>query len=1403
MNAERLLAELRILDIHMNVEGDQLRCSAPPGRLTKEIKTKIAEHKAELVGALRASAERPEPIARRTVPGTKLPLSFAQERFWFQQNLNPESTAFNITAVQHLQIAVDATVLERALQALVRKHAILRTKFVTADGVPAQEVQEDLPPVLETCDLIQLQGAERAKAVASIIHEFGARRFDFAGGHLFRVVLLRLSVSDCYLVLSAHHMVCDGWSLGIFFAELRTFYEAARCGREGEQADPPVQYGDYTVWEREQLNPAALASRLEYWKEKLKGGPASLEIPLDHARASAAEYQPRHCHFELDAATSESLKRLAQESAATPFMVLLAVFKALLARYTQQDDIVVSTPVSTRTLSELEGLIGCFINTHLLRTEVRQEITARELVSRVRTTVIDSLTHAGVPFEVLVRELVTQRDLSRAPLSQIAFILLNTPQAQEYEVVSGGTALDMTLYMWEAEGRFKGSLEYDGALFDPATIACFTGCFETLAAEMASQPDTPLKEFALLTSDQEEAWFGRHNGPAAELRTGCTHEWVQRQSEATPEKIAVVCGRERLSYRELWTRSSRLADRLRTMGVGRGSLVALCLNRTADLVIAPLAVWQAGGAWVPLDPAYPAERLALILEDAGATVLVTESDLLDRLPGNLPRLICLDREWPEPGNEGGVPTTDSATADDLAYVIYTSGSTGKPKGVEICHRSLVNLLASMQREPGIDSTDRLLAVTTLSFDIAGLELFLPLVSGAEVVIAPSKVVAGGADLAQLLTECHITMMQATPVTWRLLLESGWKGKPGLKILCGGEALPRELAEQLLATGGELWNLYGPTETTIWSTLRRIERPLERVSIGYPIANTQVCVLDENGHPLPPGVPGELFIGGAGLARGYRGGEELTAERFVAGSGCHGGERLYRTGDLVRRLPGGDLEYAGRTDQLVKLRGFRIEPAEVEAALERHPDVLQAVVTAREDKPGDKRLVAYWTARDSAVPDVAELRRSLRDLLPEAMIPTAYVKLENFPLTPNCKVDRRALLGAEFRPNPQGNARDDESLANDGGATVGYSGPGNYVEVVLERIWREVLEVERIGVHDNFFELGGHSLAATQVVSRIRTELEMELPLRSIFVDPTIAGLASNIASDPLARRYSYASNLPQWKRLVPAQPRGSRTPFFFLAGYHGPHGALQFLSHLITHLGEDQPVFGFRPRWMDEGGSDYASVEEIARDYLAELRQVQPTGPYLLGGNCVEGIAVLEMARLLQQEGMEVRLIVLLDTERPCLRGTVHRDLLYLRRRLEHIGEVLSGVVHAKGGERFRMIRQLAARKLGMARSAEEDERDRFYQSIVRYQRLLYSHMPERASGRITLIGNEEELRHNHDFGWTGFASGGLDVHVIAGAHHTMLTEHGKEVAEIIRQSINEVVAQPCEQTVPSEAEVL
>ena len=1380
VNAEKLLSELRTLDIRLFVDGELLRCSAPKGVLTGSLEKRIAALKPDLIKALRSSAAQTIPIPRRPRSGS-LPLSLAQERFWFLQAFDPDSTAYNLTATYRIPGPVQENALQSALHAVIERHEILRSYFPETDGNASQLIQESPTADLSVHDFAHFGAEDRQAAVDSTIQDLSRHRFNLAAGPPVRLALIRSGEQEDMVALAVHHILCDAWSIGIFFAELKSFYEAFADQRNDYLPELPVQYGDYTLWERDRQTSGIVTPQIDYWKKKLAGAPQFIDLPLDEERSESAGYEARNTRFQLDAQTSEWVKALGREQAASPFMVLLAVFKALLSRYTRQNDIVVGTPVSTRTRSELESVIGCFINTHVLRTEIPPKTTARELVSRVRATVLESLDNADVPFETLVSMLTTERNLLRSPLFQVAFILQNTPMSSTYDMVSGGSTLDMTLYMWEANGVFNGSVEHNANLFHPETMTCFAGCFETLAAEMTAHPDVPIEQLPIVTNSQEVKWFECAQGTRAPIPDVCTHHLIERQVRETPHAIAVISGGESLTYRELDVRAAGLADRLRALGAGPDTLVALCLDRSVNLVVAPLAVWKAGCAYVPLDPEFPRDRLDFMLRDSAAGIVLTESKLVDRLPSTGPHVVCLDQDAPKTDRiQTPVPP---ARPGDLAYVIYTSGSTGQPKGVEITHSSLVNFLAAMRSDPGVNPSDRLLAVTSFSFDIAGLELYLPLVEGAQVVIAPHSAAVDGSALAGLISDAGITIMQATPVTWRLLLEAGWSGKPGLKVLCGGEAMTPELADQISATGADVWNLYGPTETTIWSTMQRV-RSGERVSLGRPIANTQVYVLDQFGLPIPPGIIGELYIGGEGLARGYLRRAELTAERFVE-SRFHQGQRLYRTGDLARRLPNGELSYAGRADDQVKIRGFRIELGEIENTIEKQPEIPQAVVVVREDVTSDKVLTAYLTIRDGAALDVGALRTGLRATLPEYMIPGAFVQVSRFPLTLNGKVDRKALLASEFDPGKKNGPSTPEDETGTTGRNCptldpAFTAPISHVELVMVDIWREVLGLDNVGLHENFFELGGHSLSAVRLIARLRCELEMELPLRCIFIDPTIASLSSHIAYDPVVRSYRYTSDVPRWNCLVPAQPLGSRTPLFFVAGYQSPDDTLLVLSRLIPQLGRDQPVFGFRPRWI-EGGAEYTSVEEMAHECVAELRAVQPKGPYLLGGHCLGGIAALEIARLLKAEGEEVRLLFLVDTERPTFLRKAAFRLFYLRRWGGNIVAALSGIVRARGAARIQEVRAVVQRKL---------EPNLFYKSKVRYSRMLLKHKPDPYAGRIAIIVNQEQAQYDKDLGWSGFPQCDLEIYSAPGNHSTMFTDHVKHVAHVIRKCIDDATSE-------------
>jgi amino acid adenylation domain-containing protein len=929
--------------------------------------------------------------------------------------------------------------------------------------------------------------------------------------------------------------------------------------------------------------------------------------------------------------------------------------------------------------------------------------------------------------------------------------------------------------------------------------------------------------------------------PTTDVSAGkCIHDLFAAQAAATPGAVAVVCGTHQLTYHDLDIRSNRLANRLRSAGIGPDALVGVCLDRSWEMVVALLAVLKAGGAYVPLDPVFPRERLSFMLEDSGVAVLIKRGDNVSVSIPAQTKEIDLDRDWSSIERESADCPASGGTAENLAYVIYTSGSTGIPKGVAIPHRAVVNFLSSMRVEPGISRSDCLLAVTTLSFDIAALEIYLPLMAGARVVIAPQHTLGDGAALARLLKDSEATMMQATPVTWRLLLDSGWDGAPRIKMLSGGEALSREMANRLMATGGELWNFYGPTETTIWSTIHCVEAGEGAVPIGKPIANTQIYILNEQREPVRHGAAGELYIGGAGVASEYWKRPELTAERFLPDP-FRAGNRMYRTGDLVRRLPNGALEHLGRNDRQIKLRGFRIELGEIEAALEQQ-GVRQAVVELKEFGPGDHRLTAYVVAAQPV--DAAGLRRALAAKLPEHMVPAAYVFLDAFPLTPNNKVDRNRL------PAPVGEAPVASApAAASNGSTVNQ----------LTDIWRTLLRTPEVGLDDNFFSLGGHSLLILQLQNLIRRQFSREISIPDLFQRSTIAsqaelldshdaavGLTNGVnalaavasagtagiapgpagynghagrngslepgrsgtghqrlapgASFPLlavdgADEAAFADN---WRRMnqpgsrvVCANSSGSRRPLFLVAGFQGPDDTLMVLSRILSHLSADQPLYGLKPRWID-GGEMYTGVEEEAREYLAEMRVIQPHGPYLLGGYCVSGLVAFEMARQLLAEGEQIGLLALIDTERPTKVRDAALSLFYGIERAQGMMEAIRDAVRFSDPERSAPARERILRKFRLTgpATAEMAREKAYYRGKVQYRQIIRKYTPTDYPGRITLLVNEQAYRADRCRGWDQTPVGELVIKKVSGDHITMFTEHGKELVEAIIGAIDPAAQQ-------------
>ncbi|HZI21567.1 MAG TPA: amino acid adenylation domain-containing protein, partial [Gemmatimonadales bacterium] len=1042
----------------------------------------------------------------RRADGEPAALSFMQEQIWFLDQLAPGSPAYNMSDVVPLSGSYDAVALRRAVDELVRRHAVLRTLFTQQEGRLVQVVQPAVELPLTDVDLASRSPAEREREWKRCVREQGRAAFDLEQAPLLRATVVHWSRDEHRLLLTMHHIIADEWSMELVHQEIHQLYDAFRSGGSSPLAELPIQYTDFARWQRDWLQGEVLEKEMAYWREQLAQAPPALDLLTDRPRPAVQSFRGATESFALPGHLLERVAALGREEQATLFMTLEAAFAALLHRYTNQEDILVGTPISGRTLRETEGLIGCFLNTVVLRSQFTDRLTFRGLLRQVRERALGAYAHPDLPFEHLVAAVTREPDPSRTPLCNVMFVLHDSDGVSQVSKVSGhreldtGTSkFDLTLFISQTEHGLEGLVEYSSDLFAAHTMRQLCGHYGTLLEAFTADPDQPVAAAPMLTDAERRQVLVQWNDTATtfpdEDGDRCVHELIAAQAARTPDQVAVVCDRQQVTYGELERRAGRLAHHLWQLGVAPGARVGVCVERSPEMVVVLLGVLKAGATYVPLDPSFPPARLGRMVADSEMAVLITHRDLDQRLPARPPAVVQLDGAWDGSETAAAPPEPAAATPASIAYVLYTSGSTGEPKGVEIPHSALTNFLLSMQRSPGFTPADTLLAVTTLSFDIAALELFLPLVSGGHLVIASRDDALDPLRLIARVHDSHCTVMQATPATWRALVDAGWSGSPTLRILCGGEALPPGLAQALLSRCRELWNMYGPTETTVWSTIERVTTADGPAPIGRPIANTQVLVLDAQRNLVAPGLAGELYIGGAGVARGYLHHEELTRERFIANPFAPNG-RLYRTGDVARWLPDGRLEWLGRSDHQMKVRGFRIEAGEVEAIIARHPAVRAVVVIAREDIPGDKRLVAYVvTERTPAPSDLEEeLRALIRATAPEYMVPADFVTLPALPRTANGKLDRKAL------PAP----RRDRAAASSAERAVA---PRTPTEQTVLGLFQGVLERSDFGVLDSFFDLGGHSLMAARLVSQLRAATGVAVPLRNLFEHPTVAALA--------------------------------------------------------------------------------------------------------------------------------------------------------------------------------------------------------------------------------------------------------------------------------------------------------
>ncbi|MGB8688992.1 MAG: amino acid adenylation domain-containing protein [Microcoleus sp.] len=1121
MTTFEFLSWLESQGIKVGIDGDKICCYSKEV-MTAVIEQELVDRQTEIITFLRKVKDTTQSISQPPdlVPVSrdgKLQLSFAQQRMWFLHQLDSSSPFYNESLQIQIIGALNVTVLEQSVNEIIRRHEALRTTFPTIEGVPFQAIA---PTLTITLPIVNLQGLTEASVQELVVSEV-QQPFDLVTGPLLRVTLQHLSPETHLLILTMHHIITDGWSMGIFLKELGTLYQAFSNGEPSPLPELAIQYADFSVWQREWLTGEVMQKQLDYWKQQLADAPPLLKLPTDYPRPPVQTFCGATRLFELDPDLTFQLKTISKKSGVTLFMTLMTAFVVLLHRYSSQEDIWVGFPIANREYSELDELIGFFVNTLVLRTQIEQNPSFFELLEKVGHTALDAYAHQNAPFEQVVEALQPERSLGYNPLFQVMFTLDNL-SVDTFEL-SGGIKLiprqvergiaqfDLSLSIRETKKGLTGSWEYNSDLFEPDTIARMTGHFQTLLEAIVANPDQRVGELPLLTESERYQLLVEWNNTTKEYPFDkCIHELFEEQVTRSPDAIAVILEGEQLTYRELNQRANTIAHHLRALGVGPEVLVGICVERSPLMVVGLLAILKAGGAYVPLDPAYPAERLAYMLSDSQVKVLLTQEKLASSLPVSAARVICLDSDWPNIGAHSEENPRTEVKASNLAYVIYTSGSTGKPKGVMIEHRSIVNFTSSAIAIYNITQSDRVLQFASIAFDAAVMEIFPCLSAGATLVLRTDDMLVSSSRFVQRCREWEITMMDWPTSHWHQVMVELAAAEETLPeslrvVSVGGDAvLPETLklwqrCVKGLANPPQLLNGYGPTETTAVATYYDLSEFIAKnpaascVPIGTPIGNLTTYILNHYLQPVPIGVLGELHIGGLGLARGYLGRPDLTAEKFIPNPFSNEpGARLYKTGDLVRYLSDGNIEFLGRIDNQVKIRGFRIELGEIEAVLTQHPEIDQAVVVVHEDQPVNKRLVAYVVPRGALnfTEDLTQkIKTYLRQKLPEYMVPATLMILSVLPLTPNGKVDHRAL------PTPDPVVR-----------FLALEMPQTNAEKLIADLWQKILLLEKVGLDDNFFDMGGTSLRLVQVREELQIIFTKKISMVEMFQHPTVRTL---------------------------------------------------------------------------------------------------------------------------------------------------------------------------------------------------------------------------------------------------------------------------------------------------------
>lgn len=1359
--------------------------------------------------ASRATASAPAPPTIEPRPADAPALaSFAQERLWFLQQLDENSVAYNMHNAMRFQGTVDVAALHGALNAVVQRHEILRTTFVEQEGQVYQQIAPTLSIDLPLTDLQRTPDPEAAAQQLAIVQ--GRQPFNLAEGPLLRTHLLQLNGDAYLLLLTMHHIVSDEWSMNAFWRELASHYQSLCAGATPHLSPLPLQYADFAHWQRNRLEEGQLTHELAFWQRQLADAPRLLQLPTDRPRPAVQRYAGGLLSRSLPANLTNALQKLSRQYDTTLFATLLTAFYVLLHRYSQQHDILVGTPIANRGYAELEEMIGFFLNTVVLRTHLQDQQSFVALLTQVKESTLAALAHQELPFERLVEALHPQRDPSYNPLFQVMFVMqsdqtqaLNFPALTltPHRFDSGVSKFDLTLFVNQRGDQLAAAIEYNSALFEAATVERMLGHWQTLLEAIVANPEERISHLPLLTAAEQQQLLVEWNSTAAAYpQERCIHHLIEMQATQQPNAPAVVCQDQQLTYGALNQRANLLARQLQAEGIRPGTFVGLCVERSLEMLIGILAIHKAGGAYLPLDPSYPVQRLAFMLADTRAPIILTQKKLLGSIPATSAQLITIDAlDFGAARALHGDDVSSDVGPHDPAYIIYTSGSTGMPKGVVVRHRNLVH---STTARFGYfkHQVQRFLLLSSFAFDSSLVGIFWTLCQGGTLILPAQGDEQNGAHLLTLMAQHQVTHMLTLPSLYDLLLEAqrGELASLTTAIVAGEACLPSLVDAHFKALPQTaLYNEYGPTEGTVWSTVYQMHPNdgHKSIPIGKPIPNMQTYILDGHRQPVPLGVPGELYICGAGVAQGYLNRPELTAERFIDRAafrffdqigtdnapqpmGTNG--KLYRTGDLVRYLADGNIEFLGRVDHQVKIRGFRIELGEIEQAIARHDLVDEVVVTAQRNEGAATRLVAYVTSHSNKL-NAAQLHSFLRERLPDYMIPSAWLLLDDLARTPNGKIDRARLPEPSTLPT-----------AIDAVQTP----PQDELEIQLMTIWTNVLQLPQVGLHSNYFELGGHSLQAMRLFHQIRQKLGRDLPLATLFQAPTISEQAA------LLRKEGWQ---PTWSSLVPIQPRGRKRPFFCM---HAVGGNVLSLAALAEHLGPSQPFYALQSQGLDGKQTIPATVQEMAAYYLDEIRTVQPQGPYLLSGQSSGGLVAFEAARQLHAQGEEVALLALIDSYAPPPRAHESHHIaptIPITKRLAFHLQKLSkaGKSHLQASVRRRFV--LA--QLGAKRAAEnalvtfarryyttrgEPLPPRYRPTAVRTatETALRSYEPSLYEGPITLFRATQSIDaylediYGSQGGWDRLTTAGVAVYDIEGGHNLEQEPQVGEVAAILTQLI-------------------